>query len=109
MPLLSFLALSGPREYLSVGFVGRLLSFHDWICPLLLGLNSLCYYLYIVGDSGLGAGGRCQPAQPRHQLGTPALPCSLGDGQQDASGRVGTDEAYEQCYFPLLVLLEEII
>ena len=60
---------SRPREYLSVGFVGCLLSFHDWICPLSLGLIASVNRLHVVGDSGLEAGGRCQPPRCSHQSG----------------------------------------
>lgn len=94
---------SGPREppvgrfYGSPAFLPRL------ICPLSLGLNSLHYCLHVVGDSGLEARDRCQPPQPSHQLGTPALSCFLGCSQGDAIGRVGMDGAYEYCYSSLVL------
>lgn len=49
----------------------------SWICPLSRGLNSLCYCLHIVGDSGLGAGDGSL-GRPSHPPGTPALSCFLG-------------------------------
>lgn len=39
-------------------------------------------------------------------LGTSALLCFLGCSEQDAIGRVGSDRAYERCYFHSLVLSE---
>lgn len=72
----------------------------SWICPLSRGLNSLSYCLYVVGDSGLGAGGRCLRPPPSHQPGTPALSCFLGDGQRDTAERLGADGAQGQYECP---------
>lgn len=36
------LGSSGPRDLPGGGFCGLLLSFHECICPLSLGLSSLC-------------------------------------------------------------------
>lgn len=97
---------SGPREHWSVGSVGCLLFFLDWICPLSLVRNCPCYCLHVVGDSVLEARGRCHPPQLSHQPGTPALLCFLGCSQGDLIRRVGMDGACERYCFSFLVLPE---
>lgn len=88
--LLSSWARSGPRESLSVGFVGRPLSVRHGICPLSLGLNSLCYYLYVVGESGLAGEQEAQmPAGPAASLARDTCSSPLPGGRPAQRHREG--------------------